>query len=254
MSKDPAFLFYPNDYIGGTMGMTFEEKGAYMELLMMQFNRGHMTTHMIGQTVGQLWDKIEVKFKEDAKGLWYNVRLEEEQVKRQEFTKSRCNNVLGTNQHSNKTKKEIGHMTTRMENEDVNEDVNVKEKEPTYKTFYREEWEKSKDSPFMAQKYQHIVKYLMNVDKNIIDEPGEHILKLKKQLSFDDFLKLTEYCRKRQTTIKDMIDSWLNKPDYSKGRVSVYAVLQTWARKSPMAGTNFQEPKTDIIPGTSIGK
>ncbi len=22
MSKDPAFLFYPNDYIGGTMGMT----------------------------------------------------------------------------------------------------------------------------------------------------------------------------------------------------------------------------------------
>jgi len=26
MSKDPAFLFYPNDYIGGTMGMTFEEK------------------------------------------------------------------------------------------------------------------------------------------------------------------------------------------------------------------------------------
>ena len=46
--KDPAFLFYPNDWIGGTMGMTFEEKGAYMELLILQFNRGHMTTHMIG--------------------------------------------------------------------------------------------------------------------------------------------------------------------------------------------------------------
>jgi hypothetical protein len=55
--KDPAFLFYPNDWIGGTMGMTFEEKGAYMELLMMQFNRGHMTSHMIAQTVGQLWVK-----------------------------------------------------------------------------------------------------------------------------------------------------------------------------------------------------
>ena len=46
MAKDPAFLFYPNDWLGGTMGMTFEEKGAYMELLMMQFNRGHMTSHM----------------------------------------------------------------------------------------------------------------------------------------------------------------------------------------------------------------
>ena len=33
MSKDPAFLFYPNDYLGGTMGMTFEMKGAYIDLL-----------------------------------------------------------------------------------------------------------------------------------------------------------------------------------------------------------------------------
>jgi len=74
MAKDPAFLFYPNDWIGGTMGMTFEEKGAYMELLMMQFNRGHMTTHMIGQTVGQLWVNIKDKFVQDKDGKWYNIR------------------------------------------------------------------------------------------------------------------------------------------------------------------------------------
>lgn len=24
MAKDPAFLFYPNDWLGGTMGMTFD--------------------------------------------------------------------------------------------------------------------------------------------------------------------------------------------------------------------------------------
>ena len=125
MAKDPAFLFYPNDYIGGTMGMTFEEKGAYMELLMMQFNRGHMTSHMIGQTIGQLWDKIQDKFIEDDKGLWYNVRLEEEQIKRKTFTESRRNNVLGINQHSNKPKKQSGHMTSHMENE--NEDENKSE-------------------------------------------------------------------------------------------------------------------------------
>ncbi len=120
MSKDPAFLFYPNDYIGGTMGMTFEEKGAYMELLMMQFNRGHMTSHMIGQTVGQLWDTIKVKFLQDDKGLWYNVRLEEEQNKRKTFTESRRNNVSGKNQYTNKPKKQSGHMTSHMENEDEN--------------------------------------------------------------------------------------------------------------------------------------
>ena len=27
MAKDPAFLFYPGDWLGGTMGMTLEEKG-----------------------------------------------------------------------------------------------------------------------------------------------------------------------------------------------------------------------------------
>jgi len=136
MSKDPAFLFYPNDYIGGTMGMTFEEKGAYMELLMMQFNRGHMTTHMIGQTVGQLWVNIQVKFIQDKDGLWYNKRLEDEQTKRQKYTESRRNNVSGENQYTKKGKKTRGHMTTHMEDEDedVNKDVikDKKEKEISY--------------------------------------------------------------------------------------------------------------------------
>lgn len=131
MAKDPAFLFYPNDYIGGTMGMTFEEKGAYMELLMMQFNRGHMTTHMIGQTVGQLWDTIKVKFSEDNQGLWYNERLENEQNKRKTFTESRRNNVSGKNQHSKKKNKKVGHTTSHMlgHMEDENENRNEVKKE-----------------------------------------------------------------------------------------------------------------------------
>jgi len=134
--KDPAFLFYPNDWIGGTMGMTFEEKGAYMELLMLQFNRGHMTSHMIahvlGQSTGQLWDKIKDKFDIDESGLYYNKRLEMEQNKRKAFTDSRKNNIKGKNQHSKSSKKEghiKGHMTSHMEDEDVNEDVNINKEE-----------------------------------------------------------------------------------------------------------------------------
>ena len=129
MSKDPAFLFYPNDYIGGTMGMTFEEKGAYMELLMLQFNRGHMTTHMIGQTVGQTWVKIQDKFIKDADGLWYNERLDLEKERRKTFTESRRNNVSGKNQHTKNKEKEVGHMTTHMTGhmENVNINVNTKD-------------------------------------------------------------------------------------------------------------------------------
>jgi uncharacterized protein YdaU (DUF1376 family) len=117
MAKDPAFLFYPNDWIGGTMGMTFEEKGIYMELLILQFNRGHMTSHMIGQAVGQNWDKVKDKFKKDTEGRWYNERLDTEKDRRLKFTESRRNNKKGTNQY---TKKEGGHMIGHMETENIN--------------------------------------------------------------------------------------------------------------------------------------
>ena len=128
MAKDPAFLFYPNDWIGGTMGMTFEEKGAYIDLLMMQFNRGHMTTHMIGQVVGQVWDKLQHKFVQDEEGKWFNERLDSEKEKRSNFTLSRRNNKKGTNQHNKIRSYDHtydNHMTSHMEN--VNENVNENE-------------------------------------------------------------------------------------------------------------------------------
>lgn len=142
MAKDPAFLFYPNDWIGGTMGMTFEEKGAYMELLMLQFNRGHMTKHMMGQTVGQLLDKVLDKFEIDTNGLYFNSRLEHEKIKRKKFTESRRNNVCGLNQHTKKQQKIgahmeghiISHMTSHMENENISIDI-VKNNSINYRMF-----------------------------------------------------------------------------------------------------------------------
>jgi hypothetical protein len=40
MSKDPAFLFYPGDWLGGTMHMHRISRACYFDLLMLQFNRG----------------------------------------------------------------------------------------------------------------------------------------------------------------------------------------------------------------------
>lgn len=118
MAKDPAFLFYPNDWIGGTMGMTFEQKGVYIELLMLQFNRGHMTEHMIAQSVGQMFGQVKDKFKKDDNGLWYNERLDLEKQKRKSYVSSRYNNIEGKNQF-----KKTGHMSNHME--DVNENINT---------------------------------------------------------------------------------------------------------------------------------
>jgi uncharacterized protein YdaU (DUF1376 family) len=129
MAKDPAFLFYPGDYVSGTMGMTFEEKGAYMDLLMLQFNRGHMNTHMIQHTVGHLWDQVKCKFIQDNEGLWYNVRLDVEKEKRKTFTESRRNNMKPKDKPSYEPPYETHmqhHMDSHMENENenINKDIN----------------------------------------------------------------------------------------------------------------------------------
>lgn len=120
MAKDPAFLFYPGDWLGGTMAMSYEEKGIYISLLMLQFNNGHMTYDMmaqyIGHMFGQFWDKFQDKFSKDDKGLFYNVKLDEEKNKRKAFVGSRYNNKTGKNQFTDKD----GHMTYHMENENDN--------------------------------------------------------------------------------------------------------------------------------------
>lgn len=120
MAKDPAFLFYPGDWLGGTIGMTLEQKGAYMEILIMQFNRGHMTEHMIRHTIGHNWVILKDKFRMDNEGLWYNERLEFEKEARKSFVTSRRNNISGANQYTKKTPPKTGHTTSRMEDEDNN--------------------------------------------------------------------------------------------------------------------------------------
>ena len=126
MSKDPAFLFYPGDWLGGTLGMTLEEKGAYLELLICQFNSGHMTSHMVGRMVGQVFGQIQEKFKKDENGLWYNERLDKEIEKRKSFISSRLNNLKGINQYTKNEGHMGGHLTSHAENENI--DIIIKKR------------------------------------------------------------------------------------------------------------------------------
>ena len=98
-----------------------------MELLMLQFNRGHMTSHMAGQVVGQLWDNIKCKFKIDDQGLYYNERLETEVQKRKTYVQTRSNNLSGVNQYTKKGGHTSGHMdgqlTSHMEDRNRNRNI-----------------------------------------------------------------------------------------------------------------------------------
>jgi uncharacterized protein YdaU (DUF1376 family) len=96
MAKDPAFLFYPGDWSLGTMHMTILEKGAYIELLMLQFSRDKFTLahakHMLGDNFDSTWPVLEEKFETDGEFYW-NRRLQEEKDKRSKFTESRRKNA-----------------------------------------------------------------------------------------------------------------------------------------------------------------
>jgi hypothetical protein len=133
MAKDPAFLFYPGDWDGGTKLFSRAQKGAYMDLLIAQFNCGRMTSqdirHILGRDYDSMWIlKLKSKFKKDKDGKFYNERLEIEQSKRKNFTESRKSNLLGFNQYSHKG----GHTSKRMENENKDRNKDNKNREKSF--------------------------------------------------------------------------------------------------------------------------
>jgi len=120
MAKDPAFLFYPGDWLGGTMGMTYEEKGAYLELLVMQWNCHRITKDAATRLVGNdLWQKISGKFSKDENGF-FNKRLEEEVVKRRKHSDKQKDNA---NKRWNKPLCDGIANAMPLENENRNESI-----------------------------------------------------------------------------------------------------------------------------------
>lgn len=111
MAKDPAFLFYPSDFIIGTAFMNYEQKGKYISLICYQHQLGHLSDEQMISICGAKDEMIFGKFKKDETGLYYNERLDVEKTKRNLFCKSRklsrTSNVRGT-------------YVERMENENEN--------------------------------------------------------------------------------------------------------------------------------------
>jgi len=96
-NKDPAFLFYPSDYMLGTMLMTYEQKGKYMDLLCLLHSKDGYLTKKQMQTVLNFdspEDKdILEKFDCDENG-YYNERLLKEIKKRKKHKEKQRENVM----------------------------------------------------------------------------------------------------------------------------------------------------------------
>lgn len=127
MAKDPATLWYWGDWFSGTTTLTRHLKGCYMDLLHAQFNAGHLSLEeiktVLGSDFGSSWPTIQKKFIKDAYGLFFNVRAEQEKLKRQQYTQGRKDNLkkkphMEPHMHSHMEEHMEGHMDN--ENKDLN--------------------------------------------------------------------------------------------------------------------------------------
>lgn len=89
MSKDPAVLFYTGDFLNGCTDLTFEERGQYITLLCLQHQKGHLSEKTIRLSVGSVSVDVLKKFTKDEQGNFFNVRMDEEIAKRNQFIETR---------------------------------------------------------------------------------------------------------------------------------------------------------------------
>lgn len=117
--KDPAVLFYFNDWQGGTVTFSRFLKGCYMDLLHAQFNSGGLSLDeiktVLGSDFGQSWPTLQKKFQIGEDNLYYNKRLLFEKTRRKEFSLKQKERV------NNRYKKTNSLGTTNNESKNINE-------------------------------------------------------------------------------------------------------------------------------------
>lgn len=187
MAKDPAVLWYWNDWNGGTCTMSRFLKGCYMDLLHAQFNNGNLSLDeiktILGSDFGSSWSTLQKKFKQDDKGLFFNERLVFESNKRKKFSSSRQENLKGSL-----------HMVYHMENENEIkiEFRNVFRKWIDYKKERKESYKSEKTLKIC---YEKLVK-ISNDDPEVADQ----IIMSAISNNYSGFFELKEDKKKQSKT------------------------------------------------------
>ena len=83
--KSPAFQFYVDDFLGGTVTFNNEQKGLYITLLCIQWSAGFVTDDdflcLGSTTLEPQFNRVKAKFDRGEDGNLRNLRLEAERAK-----------------------------------------------------------------------------------------------------------------------------------------------------------------------------
>jgi uncharacterized protein YdaU (DUF1376 family) len=95
--KAPAFQFYADDFLAGTITMTNEERGAYIALLCIQWSKEALTENDFQRVcIGMPPHSQRIcqsKFQIDAEGNYRNQRLQSEREKQVQYRKKQTDNA-----------------------------------------------------------------------------------------------------------------------------------------------------------------
>lgn len=121
MPKDPAFPLYTQDFLTGTMFMSYEQTGIYIKLLCAQHQHGGLIPRLAFNSIVGQHDLVREKFIETSDGF-FNKRLMDEMVKRQQKSSSLSDNAKKRWEgHCKSNAKAYNlHMPIEYENEDEN--------------------------------------------------------------------------------------------------------------------------------------
>ena len=131
MAKEFAFLFYINDWAGGTQWMTRLQRGGYLDLLLYQVNNTSFSLEevklILGSDFDNIWPMVSSKFTVEQ-GLFFNEKMRNVLLERVKFTESRRANRLGktkkptTKKLKKNTSKTLVELVEREKEEEI-EDV-----------------------------------------------------------------------------------------------------------------------------------
>lgn len=166
--KDPAFLFYSNDFLSGTMLMSNEEVGIYIKLLCLQHQQGHLEEKdmlSIGAT-----KRVFSKFIKDDKGYYYNERLEYEANKRKAYSESRKNNRKKKETYEEDMKNICNSYEEHMENENININKNIIKSNSKKDSKGKKEEEKIHFADFVTMTNAEYEKLVSTYSKEFADQ------------------------------------------------------------------------------------
>lgn len=95
--RAPAFQFYADDFLAGTITMTNEERGAYISLLCLQWSKGSLSDHDFARVCLGMPPHsqriCQTKFEIDSEGNFRNQRMEQEREKQVSYRAKQTENA-----------------------------------------------------------------------------------------------------------------------------------------------------------------